>query len=207
MNSNKWRTGSGTRQGGAISALIFSFYINDMIKEVNQFNIGRGFGYHSFKSKYYTDDLQSLAPYAKGLLELVEYTNEKLKSLCLMFIVPKCCFIVFRKPVRFENNLQIMLQGRELNRVASCKYLGVIFSDVLTYDLDIYRATNAFTKQFTGLCCKFNYLDGETLSYLFRTYTSSFNGIESWFYYIYEKEKSLQNRCRLSQSCKKYIFS
>ena len=94
---------------------------------------------------------------------------------------------MFRKAVRFETNLQIMLQGRDLNRVDSCKYLGVIFSDVLTCDLHIDSATNAFIKQFNGLYCIFNYLERETLAYLFRTYTSSFYGNESWFYNIIKK--------------------
>ena len=81
-----------------------------------------------------------------------------------------------------------MLQGRDLNWLASCKYL-FFFSYDLTYVLDIDWVTNAFIKQFNGLYCKHNYLERETLAHRFRTYTSSFWGIESWFYNM--KKKSL----------------
>ena len=118
---------NGTRQRGAISALHFSFYVNEMIKEVNNLNIGCGIGYHNFNIICYADDICLLAPTIAGSQKLIEYTNEKLLNLCLKINVSKCCYIVFRKPVRFETNLQIMLQDREFNRVGSCRYLGVFF--------------------------------------------------------------------------------
>ena len=114
-------------QRGAISALLFSFYINDMIKKVDQLNIGCSIWYHNFNIISCADDICLIAPSATELLKQVEYTNEKLSNLCLKINVSKCCYWVFRKPVRFESILKIMLLGRELNRVARCKYLGVIF--------------------------------------------------------------------------------
>ena len=66
VNGNKRRILNSTRQGGAISDLLLSFYINDVIKEVNRLNIGCGIGYHNFNIIGYADDIFLLAPSATG---------------------------------------------------------------------------------------------------------------------------------------------
>ena len=40
--------------------------------------------------------------------------------------------------------------------------------------------TSSFLKQFNSLFYKFNYVDRKVLTFLFRTYTSSFYGLENW---------------------------
>ena len=47
---------------------------------------------------------------------------------------------------------------------------------------DVDRVINSFLRQFNSLYYKFNYLNLETLSFLFRSYSSSFYGAESWYY-------------------------
>ena len=44
------------------------------------------------------------------------------------------------------------------------------------------RAATAFLAQFNSLYIKFSFVDRELMFFLFRTYTSSFYGIESWWY-------------------------
>ena len=109
-------------------------------------------------------------------------------KICFKNNVLKCCYIVFRKPGRNETNLKIMLHDSELNRVATCEYLAVIFSSDITCDLEIDMATNAFIKHFNGLICKFNSLERDMIAYVFRTYTSYFCAVESWLYNIYKKK-------------------
>ena len=67
-----------------------------------------------------------------------------------------------------------------LPQVKQCKYLGVILSDDGGIGHDIDRAMNAFLKQFYATYGKFKFCDRNVLCYLFRTYTSSFYGIELW---------------------------
>ena len=82
-----------------------------------------------------------------------------------------------------------------------CKYLGVILSDDGGIGHDIDRAMNAFLKQFYATYGKFKFCDRNVLCYLFRTYTSSFYGIELWV----DKIKRFQmDKISSSQKCGRF---
>ena len=68
-----------------------------------------------------------------------------------------------------------------LTRVKTLKYLGVVFSEDMGIRDDVDRVLASFLKQFNGAYHKFNFLYRECMAYIFRTYTSSFYGIESWY--------------------------
>ena len=46
---------------------------------------------------------------------------------------------------------------------------------------DVDRATGAFLRQFNAIYSKFYYMSTEILCFLFRTYTASFYGAETWY--------------------------
>ena len=58
-------------------------------------------------------------------------------------------------------------------RVAELKYLGLI---------------NSFLKQFNSMFSKFNFLEDHLLNFLFKSYTSSFYGAETWITSPYKKD-------------------
>ena len=178
-----------------------------MTKEVNQLNIISSIAYHNLNIVCYIADICLLAPSATGLQKLGEYTNEKPKNyasrsmyqsvaiqlsanqLALKLICKLCCWV------------EILIKWPAVSI-----WVLLFFSDNLTCDLYTDGAANAFIKHFNDLYNTFNYLERETPAQLFRTYTSSFYGIGTWLYKM-KKEKSLQNRCCLSQTCKKDVIS
>ena len=189
FQGNEWKTGNGTRQGGILSAHIFSFYLNNLISQVNDLQVGCFLDSQKMNILCYADDIVLLAPSSNALQTILNETYRILEDLCLKVNVAKCSYIVFARSPRTKIATKLFLNGIELERVKSCKYLGVNFNENLSCEEDVDRVINSFLRQFNSLYSKFYFLDLNTLSYLFKSYTSSFYGIESW--YLKLKAKSL----------------
>ena len=189
FKGDEWKIGNGTRQGGILSALIFSFYIDVLISEVNALQVGCFLDSQKMNIICYADDIVLLAPSSNALQAILNKTFRILENLCLKVNISKCSYIVFTKNPRIKVETKLFLSGMELKRVIACKYLGVNFAENLSCEEDVDRVLNSFLRQFNSLYSKFHYLHLDTLSYLFKSYTSSFYGIESWYFKL--KAKSL----------------
>ena len=184
---DEWKIGNGARQGGVLSALLFSFYINDMIGQVKELPVGCGLGYHKTNILCYADDIVLLAPSASGLQQIIDKVTFMLQELNMKINVLKSSYIIFKKDKRLEIKSKVNLLGVNMKRVTECTYLGIVLSEDLSYCNDVDRVINSFLRQFNTLYYKFNYLNLETLSFLFRSYSSSFYGAESWYYNLQRK--------------------
>ena len=78
-------------------------------------------------------------------------------------------------------NSSIYLNEVLLERVYDYKYIGIILKDDLNNGKDVDRATNNFLVQFNALYHKFSFASQNVLNFLFKTYSSSFYGIELWY--------------------------
>ena len=67
-----------------------------------------------------------------------------------------------------------------------------MLNDCLNNLNDVERATDSFLKQFNALYYKFNFASLNVLSFLFKTYSSSFYGIELW--YNDKNRKNIMNK-------------
>ena len=74
------------------------------------------------------------------------------------------------------------MNGERLTQVEKCKYLGVILNENGTdVQDDIERISTSFLKQFNAMYSKFNFVSNDIMYFLFKSYTSSFYGIDLWF--------------------------
>ena len=184
-----WKVGNGTRQGGILSPLLFNYYINDVIRAVKVLPVGCRIGYEKTSILCYADDILLTAPSAIGLQQLVDKVSSMMHDLCLKINVNKSMYIVFRKNNHVYSNSSIALHGVPLTRVTKCTYLGITLSEDFSNDADINRATNSFLRQFNGLYHKFRFLNLDVLSFLFKSYCTSFYGMETWYHNL--KSRSL----------------
>ena len=128
----------------------------------------------------FADDMFLLGPTAQSLQKLIVKLADSLKSLCFSVNEDKCKYIVFKKHDNDVVSTVVSLNGFNIERIKFYKYLGIILSDDRSITRDVDRAANAFIKQFNGMYAKFYYMHDSVLHYLFRTYTSSFYGVELW---------------------------
>ena len=179
--SEPWRVENGTRQGGINSPILFSFYINDTINAISNMNVGCSLGGIRTNIICYADDVCLLAPTAVALQKLIDVASVQLENIRLDVNVSKCACMVFSKRNSYKATPRIMLNNQIIDRVSEFKYLGVIISEDLNINSDINRVSTAFLKQFYSMYSKFYNLNNNVLHHLFRTYTSSFYGIETWY--------------------------
>ena len=142
----------------------------------------------NFSLLCYADDIVLLCPSANGLQFLIDKTAGHLRTLFLDINVEKSNYLVFKKSKYKNIGTKVTLNGINLNRVHSCKYLGVILSDVLSIHEDTERVLNSFLKQFNALFYRFNFIQSDILKFLFKTYVFSFYGAELWFETILQKK-------------------
>ena len=185
--SSAWKVGNGVRQGGILSPILFSFYINEVLEHVSNMNVGCSINGYKTNILGYADDIVVLAPSAIGIQMLLDTLNEKLTELCLKFNRGKSSYLMFNMKRSQPLNLPTMwLDNCELKKVNSIKYLGVYLSGNGDMGMDIDRVITCFLKQFNSLYSKFHCIDRRVLAYLFKSYTSSFYGIDLWFDKIYD---------------------
>ena len=199
IRSDDWKKSNGTRQGGVISPLIFSYYINDLIKQVKDLSVGCRIGFQRTSILCFADDIVLSAPSATGLHLLVNKTSSIIEKLFLKINVEKSQYIVFKyRKLKYVNST-VELLGNSIPRVASCKYLGITLDENFNCKEDINRAMNSFLKQFNGIFHKFNFLNMELLSFLSKSYCTSFYGMDYGDLVSWDKSKNFaSNRGYLS---------
>ena len=189
IKSESWKIGNGVRQGGILSPLLFGFYINETLEQLSDLPMGCSLLGYKTGVICYADDILLLSPSATGLQSMLNSLSNLLSNLCLTINPKKSNYIVFKYArYRYESSAVMSLGGVPLTQVNSCKYLGVFLTNNGDLGEDVDRATAAFLKQFYAMYAKFKFCDQNVLLYLFRTFTSSFYGIDLWF----EKMKGYQ---------------
>ena len=181
VKSQSWRVNNGARQGGVLSPLIFAFYINHILETILDLPVGCSLNGYKTNILCYADDIIVMAPSADGVQRILNVLTGMLSELCLTVNVLKSQYVIFWSNARkVSSSPKILMNGVEVKEVSQCKYLGVILSGDGSMKHDIDRALNSFLKQFNAMYSKFYFTNKEVLFYLFKSFTSSFYGIELW---------------------------
>ena len=110
--SDSWRVGNGTRQGGVISPILFSYYIDNILQEISNSNTGCSIGGYKTNILCFADDICILAPSAKGVQLILDKLSFMLDNLCLTVNVSKSQYIVFRNnSTRVDQSPGVSLKG------------------------------------------------------------------------------------------------
>jgi hypothetical protein len=184
----RFKVRNGIRQGGVNSALLFNFYINDILKTISELSEGCILMYTKVNILGYADDLILLCPSANGLQFLIDKLSFMIENLCLNINTDKSVYIVFRckNYLKFDFNPVIRIQGQCLKLEHQCTYLGIVLTDDMFISKDIERACHCFLQQFNSMYSKFYFSNKEILCFLFGSYCTNFYAAELWF----NKEKS-----------------
>ena len=182
--SEEWKIGNGVRQGGVLSGLLFSLYIDSLLNEVSTTNIGCKLGIISSNIIAYADDIVLLAPSANALRFLINLTNVLASKLTLTFNYEKTKIMIFRyHGFRAEYSMKdsFMINGHSVEVVKTIKYLGYIISDNMNCTEDVNRVKNKFYAEFNVILRTFNFADNDIKLLLFKQYCMQFYGSELWF--------------------------
>ena len=180
--SKEWKLQRGVRQGGILSAFLFSFYIDDMLRSFSNFNVGCILGHSKMNILSYADDLVLMAPTASGLQMLLDKACYHLENLKQELNLEKSTYIVFKNNKNKNVDFSIYLRGTELTRSSKIKYLGVVLEENPLSLSDVDRCMNSFLSQFNFMYYNFFRISDEKLkAFLFNSYCTSFFAIETWY--------------------------
>ena len=180
-----WKVGNGVRQGGILSPLLFCYYIDEALQKITEMKIGCSILGNKTNIIAYADDVFLMAPSASGMQKMLDKLYSLLTDLCMKINTDKdkSNYILFRSKYNRSRKIvpKLFLNGVQLEYLDKCKYLGVILSSDGSFVPDIDRVTSSFFKQFNGMYSKYHFVQRDILYYLFKSYTSSFYGIDVWF--------------------------
>ena len=178
--SDEWRVGNGVRQGGILSPYLFNFYINDIIEQICNLDVGCSLGWEKMNLICYADDIVLISPSANGLQFLIDKISSLLIQHGMVINAKKSSYVVFGSKSSIKKFYSIVLSGEEMVRSSSCVYLGTVLSGDMSLKLDMDRAMQAYLKQFNSMYYRFNSLGNNLKFFLHKTFTS-FYATELWY--------------------------
>ena len=181
--SQEWRVDRGVRQGGVLSGLLFSIYINDLVYGIANLKEGCRMGILSSNIIAYADDIVLLAPSKKGLQILLDKAVEESQDLNFNFNDDKSKYMIFRhSKVKVISSSSVYIGNSKLEKVEAIKYLGFTMNSFLSNYDDICRARNKFYSDFNNLIRKFYFASTDVKLFLFKHFCSQFYGGDLWFH-------------------------
>ena len=121
--NQEWRIANGTRQGGILSPILFSIFINDILNTISTSEIGCKLGYSQVNILCYANDIILFAPLFKGLQIIVDKFECYFNLMKLIMNVSKSAYIVFKHDIRLERSIKFFFNDEEVPSFKNCRYL------------------------------------------------------------------------------------
>ena len=169
---------NGVKQGGVISPLLFSLYIDELFLLLKQSGIGCHVGLTYAGAFGYADDIALVAPSLSSLKQMISICEEFAKSHSIVFNPSKTKLLCFNLDPLCEIP-PIYLNGVQISIVEHEKHLGNYIStnisdrNIIANVCDLYQRSNL-------LISDFRVCDSQTLDCLHKTYCMHMYGSELW---------------------------
>ena len=180
--SSPFHVTNGVRQGSLLSPYLFNIFVDDLSSELNSENIGCPFKDILFNHVFYADDLILISPSTKGLSKLLGVCEIFANRNHMIFNPKKSQCMSFRSKHCQNSELSnFKLNGREINFVESCTYLGHVINNKLSDDDDIFKRCRFLYFQGNKLIKNFINCSLNTKIRLFKAYFSNIYTSHLWF--------------------------
>ena len=134
--SSQSHVSNGVKQGGCLSPILFSVYLNELIETLRKNNIGCGYGSEYMGVFCYADDLSLLCPSFTGIKEMLKTCEDYAMKHNILFNAKKSQMLTFDHKSRISvKPILKMKNGEEIPYVTECNHLGNILSS--TSDIPI----------------------------------------------------------------------
>ncbi len=177
--SHQFDARNGVKQGGVLSPILFSVYMDGLFDRLKSSGVGCHMGIHFVGGLGYADDLSLLAPTLSALEKLVTICEDYAREYNVKFNGAKSQFLIFKGRKCKDDNRPIVVNGAELRKVHNAVHLGHLLS---TTDKDgiVADATAKFWRSFNMFMADFGKLYSLIKCKLFKQYCCSFYGAPLW---------------------------
>ena len=124
--SKQYSIYNGVKQGGCLSPILFSIYLNDLIDVLRSSNIGCRYGNHYMGVYCYADDIGLLSPTLSGLKEMLKLCEDYALKHKIIFNASKSQLLYFpSNTARVPKDCMLkMKSGQVIPYTDTCNYLG-----------------------------------------------------------------------------------
>ena len=170
----------GVRQGGILSPILFKLYIDAVLSDISDLEIGCKLGFVQLNILAYADDIVIVADTKENLERIYLLFVDKIRALKLKINTTKSKCMVFETS-RFGSGLQeIRLGDDTLQNVTKYKYLGHMIQRNLIDNEDIESRLRQFYMKFNTTFRNFKNVSVETFIHLFCSYCLPDYGLPLW---------------------------
>ena len=141
--SSTFYVGNGVKQGGVLSPVLFTVYLDGLIDQLKKKGLGCHFSGHFVGCFIYADDITLLSPSRNALNNMLDVCKEYAEAYDILFNATKtkCMFFDRTHSTLFDKDIQFM--GSPIGFVDKCNFLGYSISrDIL--NRDIQSSINTF---------------------------------------------------------------
>ena len=164
----------GLKQGCILSPLLFSLYINDLVKEIKDLDIGVPIsGTEKISILLYADDVVLIAENAENLQTILHTFFRWCAKWKLDVGESKSQIVHFRNPSVPCSTWKFSCGHLHLKTVSHYKYLGIIMDEFLTFNLATKTLADHASRALGALIAKFKSLGGLP----FKVFTKLFDSL------------------------------
>ena len=175
--STKFEVTNGVRQGGILSPLLFTVYIDELLEKLKRNGIGCHLGHHFVGALGYADDILLLCPSVDGLKNMIKICEDYANEHSIKFNGSKSKYLIFGN---YIYNPTVKVNNDIVSRCESAEYLGLLLHTKNTAKELIEHSIKEFKKCYYGFTARFDSCYDTTKNKLFHQYCSSMYGSQLW---------------------------
>ncbi len=170
---------NGIRQGGVISPLLFTIYVDELIKTIENSHIGCHIGHVYAGVMCYADDIVLLCPTIQGLQRMI-YLCENFGSDLGVLWNPKKSVTMRFSQNRVMKPYNVKLNGAVLKCESVVKHLGIYTSWNLGEEYEIKHKQGDLIGRVNQMLSTYGSLGSDALSHLMSSKCCHSYGCETW---------------------------
>ena len=179
--SEEFLANNGVRQGGVLSPVLFTLYIDVLWNRLENSGLGCYVAHEYFGILCSADDLALLAPNFACLKPMIRICESFAQEYALLFNAKKTVFIIFNgRSRRCSNPPPPYINNVLLKWTKSTKHLGSIVTYDLTESEEITQKRNDFIGRANSVISNFKHVDRNVSSRVFTSQYCHLFGSRAW---------------------------
>ena len=173
----------GVKQGGVLSPLLFSVYLDDLLCELRQANVGCHMNGYFVGAVIYADDITLLGPTRSSILSMLSVCDVYARNKDILFNPAKTNSIFSPAYPTSLPGLPLHFMNTDIVFVPSCTFLGISVSSHDISDRNIPQSVQKLYRRSNEVMSDFKSLSRNVKSQLFSTFCLYAYGSQLWLFF------------------------